>query len=229
MQKKKILIVEDEDAIAELVEFNLRKSGFECVRVDSAEKALELFEGGEHFDLILLDLMLTGMDGTDFCKIYRARGDFEQIPIIMLTARGEDSDIVSGFDYGADDYITKPFSPRVLIARIRARLRSNTQDSESKISVHGISLDSEFHEAKIGKKNLDLTSNEFSILELFMRNTGKVYSRDAIIRNLHGEGYPVTDRAVDVLIVNLRKKLGAKADLIETIRGVGYRMARSDA
>ena len=117
----------------------------------------------------------------------------------------------------------------MLIARIRARLRSNTQDSESKISVHGISLDSEFHEAKIGKKNLDLTSNEFSILELFMRNTGKVYSRDAIIRNLHGEGYPVTDRAVDVLIVNLRKKLGAKADLIETIRGVGYRMARSDA
>lgn len=227
MQNNKILIVEDEDSIAELVEFNLSKNGFECKRVDSAEKALALFENGESFDLILLDLMLTGMDGTDFCKIFRSRSDFEQIPIIMLTARGEESDIVCGLDYGADDYITKPFSPRVLIARIRACLRRNSEPSQAAVCVHGISLDTEFHEAKIGRKNLDLTSNEFSILELFMRNTGKVFSRDAIIRNLHGEGYPVTDRAVDVSIVNLRKKLGAKSDLIETIRGVGYRLKKA--
>lgn len=227
MQNNKILIVEDEDSIAELVEFNLSKNGFECKRVDSAEKALALFENGESFDLILLDLMLTGMDGTDFCKIFRSRSDFEQIPIVMLTARGEESDIVCGLDYGADDYITKPFSPRVLVARIRACLRRNSEPSPSAVCVHGISLDAEFHEAKIGRKNLDLTSNEFSILELFMRNTGKVFSRDAIIRNLHGEGYPVTDRAVDVSIVNLRKKLGAKSDLIETIRGVGYRLKKA--
>ena len=227
MQNNKILIVEDEDSIAELVEFNLSKNGFECKRVDSAEKALALFENGESFDLILLDLMLTGMDGTDFCKIFRSRSDFEQIPIIMLTARGEESDIVCGLDYGADDYITKPFSPRVLIARIRACLRRNSEPSPSQVCVHGISLDAEFHEAKIGRKNLDLTSNEFSVLELFMRNTGKVFSRDAIIRNLHGEGYPVTDRAVDVSIVNLRKKLGTKSDLIETIRGVGYRLKKA--
>lgn len=227
MQNNKILIVEDEDSIAELVEFNLSKNGFECKRVDSAERALALFENGETFDLVLLDLMLTGMDGTDFCRIFRARSDFSQIPIIMLTARGEESDIVCGLDYGADDYITKPFSPRVLIARIRACLRRNSEPSPSQVCVHGISLDPEFHEAKIGGKNLDLTSNEFSILELFMRNTGKVFSRDAIIRNLHGEGYPVTDRAVDVSIVNLRKKLGAKSDLIETIRGVGYRLKKA--
>lgn len=225
----KILIVEDEDSIAELVEFNLRKNGFECARVDSGEKALKLFEKGEQFDLILLDLMLTGMDGTDFCKIFRSRTDFAQVPIIMLTARGGESDIVSGLDYGADDYITKPFSPRVLIARIRARLRSDSAEgaSENALCVHGISLDSEFHEVRVGKKSLDLTSNEFSILELFMRSPGKVFSRDSIIRNLHGEGYPVTDRAIDVSIVNLRRKLGVKADIIETVRGVGYKMSKN--
>lgn len=228
MQKQRILIIEDENTIAELEEFNLQKNGFDCARVDSAEKALKLFDKGEHFDLILLDLMLPGMDGTDFCKIFRARDGVGKIPIIMLTARGEESDIVSGLDYGADDYITKPFSPRVLIARIRARLRPDSDSSagNAKVSVHGISLDTEFHEAKIGSKTLDLTSNEFSVLELFMRNTGKVFSRDSIIKNLHGEGYPVTDRAVDVTIVNLRRKLGSKAVFIETVRGVGYRMAR---
>lgn len=224
MANEKILIVEDEDPIAELIEFNLRKNGFECKRVSSAEDALKLFERGGRFDLILLDLMLTGMDGTEFCRIFRSRGDFERVPIIILTARGEESDIVSGLDYGADDYITKPFSPRVLLARIRARLRSGEPHAGA-FTVHGIMLDSEFHEAKIGAKHLDLTANEFSILELFMRNTGRVFSRDAIIRNLHGDGYPVTDRAVDVAILNLRRKLGGKSDLIETVRGVGYRMS----
>ena len=225
----RILIVEDEDSIAELVEFNLRKNGFDCARVDSGEKALKLFEKGEQFDLILLDLMLAGMDGTDFCKIFRSRADFAQIPVIMLTARGGESDIVSGLDYGADDYITKPFSPRVLIARIRARLRADSTEGAagSALGAHGITLDSEFHEVRVGKKPLDLTSNEFSILELFMRAPGKVFSRDSIIRNLHGEGYPVTDRAVDVSIVNLRTKLGAKSDIIETVRGVGYKMSKS--
>lgn len=225
---QKILIVEDEASIAELIEFNLKKNSYECKNVNSAEKALALFEKGEKFDLILLDLMLVGMDGTDFCKIFRARKDFEQIPIIMLTARSEESDIVSGLEYGADDYITKPFSPRVLLARIRARLRKN-DENDGAISVHGIALDPEFHEAKIGKKHLELTANEFAILEMFMRNTGKVFSRDAIIRNLHGDGYPVTDRAIDVLIVNLRKKLGNKSELIETVRGVGYKMAKQNA
>ena len=226
--KKHILIIEDEDAIAELVKFNLEKNGFECSRTDSAEAALKLFEGGTSFDLILLDLMLTGMDGTDFCRIYRADKSLRQIPIIMLTARSEEADIVSGLEFGANDYITKPFSQRVLLARVRAQLRSGQESSQasSKAGAHGIEMDTEFHEARIGSKALELTANEFEILEMFVRAPGRVFSRDAIIKNLHGDGYPVTDRAVDVAIANLRKKLGNKADLIETVRGVGYRLAK---
>lgn len=230
MIDKKILIIEDDDSIGELIEFNVRKNGYKSERVDSGEKALELLEKGGEFDLILLDLMLAGMDGLDFCRILRADKTFGRIPVIMLTARSEEADIVSGLEFGANDYITKPFSPRVLIARIKAQLRGVSaalpEDGASKIEYNGISLDSEFHEVCSGKKNIDLTANEFSILEMFLRNPGKVFTRDAIIKNLHGEGYPVTDRAVDVSIVNLRKKLAEKSRLIETVRGVGYKMIK---
>lgn len=230
MIDKKILIIEDDDSIGELIEFNVRKNGYKSERVDSGEKALELLEKGGEFDLILLDLMLAGMDGLDFCRILRADKTFGRIPVIMLTARSEEADIVSGLEFGANDYITKPFSPRVLIARIKAQLRGVSaalpEDGASKIEYNGISLDSEFHEVCFGKKNIDLTANEFSILEMFLRNPGKVFTRDAIIKNLHGEGYPVTDRAVDVSIVNLRKKLAEKSRLIETVRGVGYKMTK---
>ena len=229
MIDKKILIIEDDDSIGELIEFNVRKNGYKSERVDSGEKALELLEKGGEFDLILLDLMLAGMDGLDFCRILRADKTFGRIPVIMLTARSEEADIVSGLEFGANDYITKPFSPRVLIARIKAQLRGVSaalpEDGASKIEYNGISLDSEFHEVCSGKKNIDLTANEFSILEMFLRNPGKVFTRDAIIKNLHGEGYPVTD-AVDVSIVNLRKKLAEKSRLIETVRGVGYKMTK---
>ena len=224
MNDKKILIVEDEDSIAELIEFNVQKSGFKTARTDSAEKALKILENGD-CDLILLDLMLAGMDGLDFCKIFRQDKSLKQIPIIILTARSEDADIVSGLEFGANDYITKPFSPRVLIARIKAQLRDSSYSSEKSqmIKRGGIELNKEFHEVKIGDRRLELTANEFSILELFLENPGKVYSRDAIITNVHGDGYPVTDRSIDVAIVNLRKKLEGKAKLIETVRGVGYR------
>ncbi|MBS1485732.1 MAG: response regulator transcription factor [Opitutales bacterium] len=224
MNDKKILIVEDEDSIAELIEFNVQKNGFKTARTDSAEKARKILENGD-CDLILLDLMLAGMDGLDFCKIFRQDKSLKQIPIIILTARSEDADIVSGLEFGANDYITKPFSPRVLIARIKAQLRDSSYSSEKSqiIKRGGIELNKEFHEVKIGDRRLELTANEFSILELFLENPGKVYSRDAIITNVHGDGYPVTDRSIDVAIVNLRKKLEGKAKLIETVRGVGYR------
>lgn len=225
MNDKKILIVEDEDSIAELIEFNVQKSGFKTARTDSAEKALKILENGD-CDLILLDLMLAGMDGLDFCKIFRQDKSLKQIPIIILTARSEDADVVSGLEFGANDYITKPFSPRVLIARIKAQLRDASYRSESSqiIKRSGIELNKEFHEVKIGDRRLELTANEFSILELFLENPGKVYSRDAIITNVHGDGYPVTDRSIDVAIVNLRRKLEDKAKLIETVRGVGYKL-----
>ena len=230
MIKERILIVEDEDSIAELIAFNLKKNGYETFRVDSGERAFELLNDGEKFDLILLDLMLAGMDGLDFCKKLRQVKEYANIPVIMLTARSEESDVVSGLEFGANDYITKPFSPRILIARIRAQLRKATQteDSTSQNSIEyaGIILNRDFHEVSIGKNQLALTANEFSILDLFMSSPGRVFSRDAIIVALHGDGYPVTDRAIDVSIVNLRKKLADKASLIETVRGVGYKMKK---
>ena len=230
MMKERILIVEDEDSIAELIAFNLKKNGYETFRVDSGERAFELLNDGEKFDLILLDLMLAGMDGLDFCKMLRQVKEYANIPVIMLTARSEESDVVSGLEFGANDYITKPFSPRILIARIRAQLRKATQaeDSTSQNSIEyaGIILNRDFHEVSIGKNQLTLTANEFSILDLFMSSPGRVFSRDAIIVALHGDGYPVTDRAIDVSIVNLRKKLADKASLIETVRGVGYKMKK---
>lgn len=230
MMKERILIVEDEDSIAELIAFNLKKNGYETFRVDSGERAFELLNDGEKFDLILLDLMLAGMDGLDFCKMLRQVKEYANIPVIMLTARSEESDVVSGLEFGANDYITKPFSPRILIARIRAQLRKATQaegsTSQNSIEYAGISLNRDFHEVSIGKNQLALTANEFSILDLFMSSPGRVFSRDAIIVALHGDGYPVTDRAIDVSIVNLRKKLADKASLIETVRGVGYKMKK---
>ena len=154
MTGKHILIIEDEESIGELIEFNLAKNGYKCTRTDAAEKALKMFDDGSRFDLILLDLMLTGMDGTEFCKIYRANKSYPQVPIIMLTARSEEADIVSGLDYGANDYITKPFSPRVLLARIRAQLRdasAATEDSGTVLSHDGIELNPEFHEVNSGQ------------------------------------------------------------------------------
>lgn len=229
MSERKILIVEDEDNIAELVAFNLQKNGYKTARAESAEAAFDLLKR-ENFSLILLDLMLPGMDGLDFCRAYRTDKSLPQAPVIMLTARSEDADVVSGLELGASDYVTKPFSPRVLLARVRAQLRDSAgrepQARSSSVLLHGIELDAEFHEVKVDGKRAELTANEFSILELFLRNPGKVYSRDAIITSVHGDGYPVTDRAVDVAIVNLRRKLGAKATLIETVRGVGYKFAR---
>ena len=212
---KKILIVEDEHNIAELIAFNLRKNGYEYVCTDSGENALKILER-EHFDLILLDLMLTGMDGMDFCRIYRADTAMKQVPIIMLTARGEES-----------DYMTKPFSPRVLIARIKARLREPDSSENETISRNGIILRPQYHEAELDGKPLQLTANEFTLLKMFLTSTGRVFTRDEIINYVHGVGYAVTDRAIDVQIVGLRKKLGDKAQLIETIRGVGYRWSRT--
>lgn len=227
MAAKKILIVEDEHNIAELIAFNLRKNGYEYRCTDSGENALKILER-ETFDLILLDLMLTGIDGLDFCRLYRSNDSLKQSPIIMLTARGEESDIVSGLEYGADDYMTKPFSPRVLIARIRARLRNEEDDADEVITRNGITLHCKFHEADIEGEPLSLTSNEFAILKMFFSSPGRVFSRDEIINAVHGSGYAVTDRAIDVQIVGLRKKLGGKSSVIETVRGVGYRCSRFD-
>jgi two-component system, OmpR family, alkaline phosphatase synthesis response regulator PhoP len=225
MIKGKILIIDDEEDILELVRYNLAKNGYNVVCATSGEVGLVRVR--EHRpDLILLDLMLPGLDGLDICKILRNESNTLHIPIIMLTARGEDADIVAGLELGADDYITKPFSPRVLLARVKAvlrRLKSESIEDNAIIKIHGIIINPGRHEIIVENQSLDLTATEFRILNFLAKRPGWVFTRDQIINAVKGDDYPVTERSVDVQVVGLRKKLGEAGKNIETVRGVGYR------
>jgi two-component system phosphate regulon response regulator PhoB len=177
-------------------------------------------------DLIVLDLMLPNIDGLDVCRLLKRNGKTGHIPIVILTARGEDADIVTGLELGADDYITKPFSPRVLVARIRAVLRRKRNLSEEGagiLKINDLLIDPARYEVLSHGRAVELTVTEFAILHLLARRPGWVFTRSQIITNVKGEYYPVTDRSVDVQIVGLRKKLGLASKHIETVRGVGYR------
>lgn len=226
MQKERILIVEDDDDIRELVSHVLKSDGYEIRSVVSGEDALREARYDTP-DLVLLDLMLPGIDGLDVCRSLKFSDKTKKLPIVILTAKGEEADIVAGLELGADDYITKPFSTRVLTARIKAVLRRRTETvaSESNVlQINEINIDPEKHEVKIGSDTVELTSTEFKLLHLLARRPGKVLTRSQIVDGVHGDDYPVTERSVDVQIVGLRKKLGKIADdYIETVRGVGYR------
>jgi two-component system phosphate regulon response regulator PhoB len=225
MVLRKILAVDDEEDILELVDYNLTKEGFRVIRVASGEKALELAKT-ERPDLIILDLMLPGVDGLEVCKHLRAERATSDIPIVMLTAKGEEADIVLGLELGADDYVTKPFSPRVLTARVRAVLRRRSKasaDEDAPIRIGGIEIHPGRHEVLVGGKPLRLTFTEFEILSFLARRPGWVFTRYQIVEAVRGGEYAVTDRSVDVQIVGLRKKLGKSGINIETVRGVGYR------
>ena len=225
MSKEKILVVDDEEDILELVRYNLFKNGYQVTCVSSGELAMQKLKE-ETPQIILLDLMLPGMDGLDVCRSLRSNPATVNIPIIMITAKGEDADIVTGLELGADDYLTKPFSPRVLLARIRAILRRNKQDELDESSVlktHDIVVNPARHEVLVKGEQLMLTATEFGILHFLARRPGWVFSREQIISAVKGDDYPVTERSVDVQVVGLRKKLGDSGDLIETVRGVGYR------
>ena len=224
--KEKILVVYDEKDILNLVEYNLKKEGYQVTCVETGEEALQSATSSLP-DLILLDLMLPGVDGIDVCKILKQDTNTAQIPIIMLTAKGEESDIVTGLEMGADDYITKPFSPRVLMARIKTRLRREKQkivkNDHQTLRIHDITIDPGKHKVHLEGKELDLTYSEFRLLQIFAQRPGWVFSRYQIVDAIRGDDYPVTERAVDVQIVGLRKKLGEYGKMIETVRGVGYR------
>lgn len=234
--KETILIIEDEKDIQELVAFHLKKEGYIVLCSDSSEEAKSII-AKEKISLIVLDLMLPGVDGLEFLRRLRETG-FGAIPVIILSARSDDIDIVSGLEVGADDFVTKPFNPRLLVARIRAVLRRIPNDSSeknsnrsdlsdnlsSKIAVEKIiDINTEKFEARIKGNKLSLTATEFKILNLLAEKKGRVYSRYQIVDIVHGEDYPVTDRSIDVQITSLRKKLGTYSDLIETVRGMGYR------
>ena len=228
MKKPRILVVDDEADIRELVSYNLSRNGFQVECAASGEEAVEALRGATP-DLILLDLMLPDLDGLDICRRLRGDARTADIPIIMLTARGEEADVVAGLELGADDYISKPFSPRVLVARVRAILRRGRraalkpENADAIIRTGPLIIDPGRRRATVGDREVRLTYTEFNILHLLARRPGWVYSRKQIIEAARGDDYPVTERSVDVQIVSLRKKLGRVGDRIETVRGVGYR------
>lgn len=225
MVPKKILIVEDEEDVQELIQYNLRKSGFQCESALDGKTALAKAESNKP-DLVLLDLMLPRIDGLQVCRTLKSDKALSRIPIIILTAKGTESDIVAGLEAGADDYLTKPFSPQVLLARIKAVLRRIEEpppSDKSVIRIHNIEIDPGRHRTYVSGKEVELTSTEFKMLRFLAARPGWVFTRYQIVDAVHGPDYPVTDRSVDVQIVGLRKKLGKAGDLIETVRGVGYR------
>ena len=225
MSPKNILIVEDDPDIRELTQYNLKREGFSVVEATTGEEGLACVQQGG-IDLVLLDLMLPVLDGLEVCRRIRLSDEFETLPIIMLTAKGEESDIVVGLEVGANDYVTKPFSPRVLVARVRALLRLGKtlpSDEDSIIRVHNIVIHPARHEVLIDNRAIELTRTEFDVLRYLAQRPGWVRTRGQIVDAVHGELYPVTERSVDVQIVGLRKKMGDSGMLIETVRGVGYR------
>jgi two-component system phosphate regulon response regulator PhoB len=225
--KAHLLVVEDEEDLRELLVYNLARDGYRVTAVESGEQGL-LKAMKEKPDLIVLDLMLPGMDGLEVCRSLKNQADTAGIPIVMLTAKGEESDIVAGLELGSDDYITKPFSPRVLVARIKAVLRRKQEEREEEteegtLVLEGMVINPSRHEVRIGEERVDLTATEFKLLTLLARRPGRVFTRQQIIENVHGGMSAVTDRSVDVQVVTLRRKLGERGDDIETVRGVGYR------
>ncbi len=220
----KILIVEDEEDILELIGYNLKRSGFETTGYTQGDQGLKAARTLNP-DLIILDLMLPGIHGLDICRILKSDTDTSHIPIVMVTARGEESDIVKGLEIGADDYITKPFSPKILVARVQALLRRSRTDQPDGdvITIDGIDIFLKKRTVLINGVAADLTFSEFQILALLATHPGWVYTRNQIIHHIHGDHYPVTDRSVDFQIVGLRKKMADKGECIQTVRGVGYK------
>ncbi|MDR2767131.1 MAG: response regulator transcription factor [Treponema sp.] len=230
MNKAVILIIEDDPEIQEMLSMAFSDEGWKLHRAVTGEDGIRMLTR-YGADCIILDIMLPGMDGLRTLKKIKAEPRFRSVPVILATAKGEEPDIVTGLELGADDYVVKPYSPRVLIARIRAALRrmeENTESGEKQFCQAGkLTIDVPRHEAAWEGKALPLSATEFAMLLHFMSHPDIVFSRDRIIAAIHGPDYPVTDRSIDVQVLALRKKLGAAGEMIETIRGVGYRFRGS--
>lgn len=224
--KQNILVVEDDEDILELIVFNLKKEGAVVRAADSGEKAL-IMARTDPPDLILLDIMLPGLDGIEVCRQLKGDKTTRQIPVIMVTAKGEETDVVTGLEMGADDYLTKPFRPKELVARIRAVLRRaprGTPEEDTRVvRIRDIEIHPGRREVRVKGKPVDLTYTEFEVLRFLSQRPGWVFTRYQLVDGIRGENYPVTDRSVDVQIVGLRRKLGKTGECIETVRGVGYR------
>ena len=228
MIKKQILVVDDEEDILELVRYNLAMEGYNVSCAETGEQALDIARSVKQ-DLIILDLMLPGINGLEAAGILKNDKNTCDVPIIMLTARGEEEDVVKGLEIGADDYVTKPFSPKVLNARVKAVIRrQNTKNQickkpDEKIIIEDIIIDPGKHKVKVMGKEVEFSFTEFQILLFLSKRPGWVFTRYQIVDAVRGDNYPVTERSVDVQIAGLRKKLGKCGKYIETVRGVGYR------
>lgn len=223
--KHRIHVIEDEADISKLIQYNLSLEGFEVICSYSGEaglKSIEQYKG----DLVLLDLMLPGMGGLQIFQKLKSNQTTANIPIIMVTASGEEEDIVKGLEWGAEDYITKPFSTKVLIARVKTVLRRSAQSTPQKedvIEIRSLRLHPGKHEVLVSGEKVSLTPSEFQILHLLVRKRGWVFTRSQIVDAIRGDDYAVTDRTIDFQLVGLRKKLSLLAEDIETVRGIGYR------
>lgn len=229
---RKILVVDDEENIRELVKFNLEKEGYQVITASDGNEAIKVARE-QLPDLIILDIMLPGMDGLEVCRNISNCPSTKGIPIIMLSAKGEELDKVLGLEMGADDYVTKPFSPRELVARVRARLRRNAEvieniqpDYQNRFSIGGLVIDEDRFQITVNGVKQDLTPKEFELLRFLARHPGKVFTRDYLLEKIWGYDYTGDSRTVDVHIRHIRKKLEqspGSPQLIETVRGVGYR------
>ncbi len=228
MQGRKILIIEDEEDLVDLLRFNLEAQGYEVAAAYTGEEGLAMAQQ-EKPDVLLLDIMLPGMDGLDVCRRLKRSPATADISIIMVTAKGEESDIVEGLELGADDYVTKPFSLKVLFARIQAVLRRREGDDSPERLIRGpVMVDPVKFEVTVSGRPVTLTPTEFRILHLLVRKPGWTFTRNQIMQHVHGENHAATARSVDVQIVGLRRKLGEAGALIETIRGIGYRFRAAE-
>ncbi len=230
VQKSHIVVVDDEPDISALIRFNLEKEGFTVSVLQSGDAVLP-FLIKQKPDLAILDLMLPGINGLDLCRAIKSDADLRGMPVILLTAKSQEADIVKGFEMGADDYVTKPFSVKVLMLRVQSALRGRQEGAEKKpdpktdvVDIHDIHIDLGRRLVQVHREPVELTHTEFQILYLLAKNPGWVYSRYQIVDAIRGENYAVTERSVDVQIVGLRKKLKDNGPYIETVRGVGYRM-----
>ncbi|MGV7220048.1 MAG: response regulator [Nitrospinales bacterium] len=223
--EKTIYIIEDEEDIAKLIIYNLSLEGYKVGHFETGEDGLNAIIN-DLPDLVLLDLMLPGMSGFQICREMKSNPKAKNIPIIMVTAKGEEEDIVKGLELGAEDYITKPFSPKVLIARVKTslrRLEKKPQGKDDIIEIRELKIHLGKHAVTISGKPVDLTPSEFQILHLLSSKIGWVFTRSQIVDAIRGDDYAVTDRTVDFQMVGLRKKLGPMGEDIETVRGIGYR------
>lgn len=223
MSNKKILVIEDDKNLQKLIQYNLDKADFKSVVAKSAEEALDILKK-QSVDLILLDIMLPGMDGFAACRLIKQDNSLKYIPVIMLTARGEEVDKIVGLELGADDYVVKPFSPRELILRIKAVLKRNKQEEPGNIiRMNNIVMDLSKHKVTANNKEIELTPLEFKLLATLLKKQGHVYSRENLLNEVWSMDADVYTRTIDTHIKSLRKKLGQTGDSIETIRGLGYK------